>query len=120
VGEQLLAFTTDSFMGTMPSIHFVDMDLKDCERQVRRRSAPTKSQQRTHNTPTPGRGGGGGGTLPCMENSMQQAARWLSEGSRSVRPAGSAAAGLHTPPGRLPTSVHARANDCRAAHPSSQ
>ena len=28
VGEQLLAFTTDSFMGSPPSIHLVDIDLK--------------------------------------------------------------------------------------------
>lgn len=33
VGEQLLAFTTDSFMGSPPQIHMVDMDLKHNERQ---------------------------------------------------------------------------------------
>lgn len=29
VGEQLLAFTTDSFMGSPPQIHLVDVDMKD-------------------------------------------------------------------------------------------
>lgn len=29
VGEQLLAFTTDSFMGSPPQIHIVDVDMKD-------------------------------------------------------------------------------------------
>jgi hypothetical protein len=28
VGEQLLAFTTDSFMGSPPQIHLVDLDLQ--------------------------------------------------------------------------------------------
>jgi hypothetical protein len=28
VGEQLLVFTTDSFMGSPPQIHLVDLDLK--------------------------------------------------------------------------------------------
>ncbi|WIA20372.1 hypothetical protein OEZ85_004795 [Tetradesmus obliquus] len=41
VGEQLLAFTTDSFMGSPPQLHLVDMDLQDFgERQG---SAPKAS-----------------------------------------------------------------------------
>jgi hypothetical protein len=28
VGEQLLVFTTDSFMGSPPQLHLVDCDLK--------------------------------------------------------------------------------------------
>eukprot|EP00877_Chromochloris_zofingiensis_P003816 jgi/Chrzof1/13435/Cz07g33040.t1 len=31
VGEQLMAFTTDSFIGAPPRIHLVDMDLRDFE-----------------------------------------------------------------------------------------
>jgi len=34
VGEQLLAFTTDSFMGSPPQIHLVDMDLQDPSSQA--------------------------------------------------------------------------------------
>lgn len=33
VGEQLMAFTTDSFMGSPPQIHLVDMDLQEFDRQ---------------------------------------------------------------------------------------
>lgn len=33
VGEQLMAFTTDSFMGSPPQIHLVDMDLEDFDNQ---------------------------------------------------------------------------------------
>jgi translation initiation factor 3 subunit I len=40
VGEQLLAFTTDSFIGAPPQIHLVDMDLEHFERQG---SAPKSS-----------------------------------------------------------------------------
>lgn len=40
VGEQLMAFTTDSFMGSPPQIHLVDMDLQELEQQG---SAPKAS-----------------------------------------------------------------------------
>lgn len=33
VGEQLMAFTADSFMGSPPQIHLIDMDMKEFEHQ---------------------------------------------------------------------------------------